>query len=353
MLILLFAAAFVSAVIGSSGGDIDTCAAKSTRVVGDWVAANTKSHWPRCKEWLSDWPSVGSSNKCARKGAGTCRAPTYYFTSDSAADVSSPSLQFEARNCVHNSSHAKTVDLFHGLTARRVIVVGDSISSEFFFQFVCDAAAATLPNMKHLPRPTEQCVQGWLPLQCVEFIGLTKELEICMVSQNRVRRSLSDMTKALSAANWLRADDVAIFNFGMHSHYNATTITIEVGEWLQTVQALSPRPHIIWRETSPQHFETTGGLYNSAPLTTTQGVHIAGSCVTDDNVDNPFNVASNPLVERAGLPVLRIFGVSHNADHVSSLGDHHKTDCTHFHLPGPTLALWVQWALELATTPRP
>jgi hypothetical protein len=123
---------------------------------------------------------------------------------------------------------------------------------------------------------------------------------------------------------------VIMWNWGMHCN-RPGCVTEHVQEmfstfvqWMKTEMAFYDWD-IVWRETEPQHFNTTGGIYVPTGVS-----RVGTACVNQAVLDNFRNEeASAAIVQNVGypIPVISLF------DMLSSRAGFHSDtsgDCTHY-----------------------
>ena len=108
--------------------------------------------------------------------------------------------------------------------------------------------------------------------------------------------------------------DIVVANAGVH-HAHRDGLTLNVESLLKEMgnnTRRGGRPCLLWRETFPQHFNTTTGTF---------GGFFGGRCsdgpqcraITADALKGGrqmFNGVTNPLVSQAGIPIIRVFNAA-------------------------------------------
>lgn len=264
-----------------------------------------------------------------------------------------------------SSSNPPARRLLSLLAGRTLLLLGDSVSEQHFhgtrvdprpwlsllsivsltlriFHPVLAALACSLLT-EHQPSwwPSHAtAAELWKTRSCLPFDG---DVLLCYVSAGKAqeRQALRPWILSARLRLALRPSDVVLINVGLHyanASAAATCFTQLVGPLLGRDANLSSSPPLlIWRETSPQHF--VGGRYPSlapergcVPLAT-------GADCRDCNL---YNEAINPLAQRDGLPILRVWSSA------SAYWNEHLApprDCTHWILPG----VQEQWSQRLSS----
>ena len=137
--------------------------------------------------------------------------------------------------------------------------------------------------------------------------------------------------------------DILLLNFGVHFHSKddyTKPITALVKEYIQNKPSL---PHLIWRETSPQHFDNPNGLFIR------EGKCVAYKNYTRVFLHNFYNRAVDEIFQQynADIPILRIYNstmTEHFAhiDEQDRTDEKHLSDCTHFCQPSGVLNHWIE-----------
>jgi len=137
--------------------------------------------------------------------------------------------------------------------------------------------------------------------------------------------------------------DILLLNFGVHFHSKSAyvvPITALVNEYLENRSKL---PHVIWRETSPQHFKNPDGLFSRE-----------GRCVSYKDYEhfyhsNFYNRAIEEVFQQfnVDIPILRIYNSSKteyfaHIDLQDRTDEKYLSDCTHFCQPSGVLNHWVE-----------
>uniref|UniRef100_A0A7S0IKD2 Uncharacterized protein n=1 Tax=Calcidiscus leptoporus TaxID=127549 RepID=A0A7S0IKD2_9EUKA len=68
-------------------------------------------------------------------------------------------------------------------------------------------------------------------------------------------------------------DDVVVLNFGLHYWTDLSEQMRELLSWWTAERAARRAPRLLWRETSPQHFQGYGGLYSGDQAKWTSARH--------------------------------------------------------------------------------
>ena len=166
--------------------------------------------------------------------------------------------------------------------------------------------------------------------------------------------------------------DVVIMNFGAYWN-QIDTSPEELGSRMLALGVhLEKRrrtnwtmPHIIWRETSPQHFPTWDGTFDPVLHGNAKLINETSPCLTGipwegQQRANRLNAVSNPVMAKLGIPILRSWkpgvdrGIDHadmwrhsNHSHVSWVMtfDSSTYDCSHWCEPSSYLELQVDLLL--------
>ena len=219
------------------------------------------------------------------------------------------------------------------LAGRTLLLLGDSVTEQHFHALACqlfgDASqqpkrtatwyAAT--NAKSELFKTRSCLPfAHDVLLCYVTAGKSNELQMPRpwILSGRLRAAL-------------QPSDIVLVNVGVHfdaASAAATHYQQLVGPLIDKTK--STPPLVIYRESAPQHF--SGGRY---PPTDRNGGCVP--LVTDrldgpsESVSNRYNRLINPIAEKSGTPILRIWSASapYYKEHLGP-----PKDCTHWILPG-------------------
>mmetsp|Transcript_33389 Transcript_33389/g.72861 ORF Transcript_33389/g.72861 Transcript_33389/m.72861 type:complete len:390 (-) Transcript_33389:1733-2902(-) len=250
------------------------------------------------------------------------------------------------------------------LANRTLVFFGDSMSRQFFESTACVLYAKL---SKHFSSP-----KTFIPSRishtriffnkCLRIHGTCR---ICMYTPNGIpfARKGSQFDMVLP---FLSRNDIVVLNFGLwynkgdsddinghHSStatgYGANAITLErhCKRMASIIMASGPNlPTFIWRETSAQHFpfDDTGTYrFGSKKTANSCSDWIISSSEQNFHKANWRNEVCNPIMENAGIPVMRIFNftaLSPASGHIGTSGTFGNwksstgVDCTHFCSPG-------------------
>ena len=247
------------------------------------------------------------------------------------------------------------------LRNRTVVFMGDSTSREHYNAFRC----ALLQGVTDAPVRADIFNKSlrwkdhllWLQyLQCHAFPGCGA---VCMLPAGQLQGGSPDVRFQLarllearlsSARSVLIVANQGLWHVGS-AGYGARTVRklavsadAAVGVW----RALRERNDcLLWRETSPQAFNTPSGAYPGR-VDKYQGWYGRGGCTPHTEVDSPWEPVHD-IFEAAQIRVIRVWNESrvHHSAYISNRTEHalkRGADCTHFCTPG-VYDLWVQLLL--------
>jgi hypothetical protein len=216
------------------------------------------------------------------------------------------------------------------LRNRRLLFAGDSVTSQHFNIVFCSLFSHS-PNTQwyYSAFPGQQTGVTYFPEYNATILFVQDYLETLTDVENILNHYIS-------AGNVTSPEDILVLNFGLHFHTSTTILPyLEelVFEWGE-LQSPFERPILLWRETSPQHFNSSDEP--ELPM----GYHVS---LTKDPFCVPledYNVAykqdfrnrlANHFVGGANIPVMRIYNVTRSQWDVH-MGLHYRnkfTDCTH------------------------
>jgi hypothetical protein len=102
--------------------------------------------------------------------------------------------------------------------------------------------------------------------------------------------------------------DILVINAGVHHNHPNVTLKTNVEAMLQWHQRLDKktRPCVLWRETTPQHFDSVDGTYALANI---HGTSDSESCHALRTVEGKqkFNAFSNKILEGSSIPIIRVW----------------------------------------------
>mmetsp|Transcript_23429 Transcript_23429/g.60880 ORF Transcript_23429/g.60880 Transcript_23429/m.60880 type:complete len:418 (-) Transcript_23429:13-1266(-) len=166
----------------------------------------------------------------------------------------------------------------------------------------------------------------------------------------------------------LRPSDVVLFNTGLHFQPTerrsyARSLRALSSAWAAlasgAAQRGQPAPEAIWRETSPQHFDTPGGEFAFRRVVRSRGYSCSAVARREAEEHNWRNrVAEQELLPR--MPLLRVWNVSLGAPHLHTQfrakpGGETYADCSHYCIsPRGMYFAWTELLLNqlMALLPR-
>ena len=179
-----------------------------------------------------------------------------------------------------------------------------------------------------------------------------------MRDQPWVHHNLGDTLQCMLATNVLRASDVVIANSGLH-HNSLSTLKPNLDSFLDFYHAArSAKMHVLWRETTPQHWPTPSGEYAICDFGSTTRPDVVddkcrgpGVCTSRQYPCAPladsalkaghrqkWNDFTEPFLQASRVPTIRLFDLYagwHYLHEGSFFRDEDTkrvfaVDCTHF-----------------------
>uniref|UniRef100_A0A7S2DAT0 Uncharacterized protein n=1 Tax=Haptolina brevifila TaxID=156173 RepID=A0A7S2DAT0_9EUKA len=224
-----------------------------------------------------------------------------------------------------------------------------------------------------------------LARECVALAAGNHKSELCYISPIGTDKSRTWPSKTAVVATkatlvraasmgWLGRQHILVANLGLH-HANAhyASIVDDFAEAYRQLDAFS-RPQLIWRETSPQHFPTLHGWYESGAVTGTRSRHghpetgavacrpLGASNSTAHEAQavpwseyDWFNNLSSQILEKlakelpGNVSILSVWAesVPRWHEHFGTLGLH-SLDCTHYCMMAGSGVLY-HWAAKLVS----
>jgi len=255
------------------------------------------------------------------------------------------------------------------MSGRVLLFVGDSVHIQFFASFACHFYEQV--SQQIMMRNTLQ----WLSPENIRkrcngarkchyesgCIFFKNDFKLCVCglfsAMPKLHRPL--FHKCIKDMRTENRDVVVYGSVGLH--HTGETVTHQDEIHVQTMaekeaqmvleymRRLPSAPRIIYREVTAQHFSSPGGHFVHSWMTDYNRPNASATCASGLDASemrkyHQWNKFANPIFERAGVPILRVWestSLAWNA-HVG------HGDCTHFCLPGiPDLwsALLADWIL--------
>eukprot|EP01040_Poterioochromonas_malhamensis_P013946 gene13946-15398_t len=303
----------------------------SREILGSWVKGSFYDHLGvfAHERNMSEW----WEHACpAQSRIWTCRQHDANETSGHGYEAYSQ--RFVPNNCALRSFDP--LEFMNMLRNRQLAMIGDSITLQFFTMVVCSLHGAVAADY-HL---------NWTPLTHIFGPDDCPDVVHCHLGGSSVYYPHFNTTITLSLEYLhhpflffhqqlrLTSNDIVLFNRGIHVH-EAKIMHEEVKSFFDEYLKLpeTHQPMLIWRESSPQHFDTPNGHYNKSRL------HFP--CHPYNNFAKAYvkdfrnRVVDQILTYHKHIPIMRVWNVS------SIAGDHHVSlqhridepggyDCTHF-----------------------
>jgi hypothetical protein len=288
-------------------------------IVGEWKG-NHNYQFPGAFEYngsISNCP-LRSSYSCHSSSRGNKVAHQKFFPS----------------NC--ELPEFQPLNFLHSLRNLRLLFCGDSATLQFFTMLVCSLHGVT-PNIEyHLdqkPKYGKVFTSGeegaiYYPLTNTTLIysgSHVKSLYNASHGENPFRDYIR-FGKLFSPL------DIVMLNFGLHFRWQEEFLRMIQNLVEDYNQTLTPftRPIFLWREISPQHFNSSSpaGIYHFAAKET---------CVPHRNFTLAYlgdfrNRLAEQWMNKYSIPIMRINNISSTAsvDQHFGLNAHRLYDCTHF-----------------------
>ncbi|KAL1519786.1 hypothetical protein AB1Y20_023293 [Prymnesium parvum] len=247
--------------------------------------------------------------------------------------------------------------LRHG---NKLILLGDSISLQMWVTLLL-LVSERMPELR-CPDLSQSYRGEWGSdgqLQCARAANF----QLCYAKAGVVpsvgrkgrahRTSAAEVLRALMRDGSVNNQTIVVVNFGLHYEDRRAELVSEAIA-LANVHRSRTAPTIVWRETSPQHFQATHPFSegDSHVPSWWRDEH-ASRCsplAPDDANANKFNEATNPIMTRAGVPLLKVWHATAQdwSTHLSRTTNRESasiTDCTHFCVD--TSGALRSWALGL------
>lgn len=225
---------------------------------------------------------------------------------------------------------------------RRLLMIGDSITSQLWTMIAC-SIHAVVPTEYHITREPSGVVDEGLAFYkeynftfqylCPFYRYHSRPSTLPANDEAEDNNNLDDFLKF---SNISSSFDLVIMNIGLHHHLISTFRPI-VEKYIQQYDKMDPatRPILLWRETSPQHFDWRD---ENLPM----GYHTTPTkdpvCYEYPNYTLAFtqdfrNRLAELFMNRYHIPIMRIYNVTrteNNAHNGLPPGRNKFTDCTHF-----------------------
>lgn len=249
--------------------------------------------------------------------------------------------------------------LLYTLARRTLLFIGDSLSLQFFVSLACQIHAQTPQSVTHhkldwarVPLLRKRCHNErrcHYQYGCIHFKGGSRICH-CFIWELG-RRGLQSCMRKFNVSH---VDPIVYGSIGVHYRENSRfytkgTTPLAKQEADTVLDILKPQTRLIWREVTAQHFAFPGGHFNFPSMADYNKWRPNATCSPDHTLaemqrHHKWNNISVPLMEQAGVPVLRVWLPSSLA-YDAHIG---HGDCTHFCMPGAldhwTIALQI--ALE-------
>jgi hypothetical protein len=191
---------------------------------------------------------------------------------------------------------------------------------------------------RHHKHPTQPADTGHFVSRCVTLVDGTR---ICHLWTTHAEE-LMDILQVIGR----NPREYVVTNFGLHKNSlprNSETLKEQLRRW-SAMCADGDCARLVWRETSPQHFHTPGGLFDEALKNKNQwcAPHMAEHAALADK----YNIENRPVLLRfqsARFHVLPVWAVA------AEKWNFHAADCTHWCMPGmPDLWLRMLYSMMKA-----
>uniref|UniRef100_A0A061RWF3 Uncharacterized protein n=1 Tax=Tetraselmis sp. GSL018 TaxID=582737 RepID=A0A061RWF3_9CHLO len=219
---------------------------------------------------------------------------------------------------------------------REVVMYGDSVAQQFFQTLICQMAQhapVEAPRLEQSPPqgadPPNGTAPGVKSKGCKKRCWRFGSLSVCMV-----RAAFLNIVDGQGVASCLLgagAADVHVLNAGVHVNSDKVMASMmaSLREFVSNAtEAGRPLPHLVWRETTPQHFLAKGGNFVSR-----QHIKKSRGCIPRSRV-NPKVMRQHDYRNRITFEHLRglNFDVLHVWEMLVLRTDLHPSgmDCTHW-----------------------
>jgi hypothetical protein len=229
---------------------------------------------------------------------------------------------------------------------RTILFAGDSLSKQLFTAFICRLEPlVTKDSLEWHPQMhsgvAKRCAQGsshcWFRKGCVELANGFRVCHSEQLEPPRFKRGGHDPSYDFSTAQMLdnvqeynmSTTDVYVFGqmsaHGMVNPLDAYAVTQHLQDHRHEL------PFFIWREPSPQHFDSRGGKFSPGAS--------ASECQRQSLQESEFFgmcVCIKNIMAAAGIPVLDTLSMSIAQwdAHIGFVPSSSKMDCTHWCTPG-------------------
>eukprot|EP01040_Poterioochromonas_malhamensis_P013947 gene13947-15399_t len=304
----------------------------STReILGSWVKGSFYDHQGvfAHERNMSEW----WEHACpAQSRIWTCRQHDANETSGHGYEAYSQ--RFVPSNCALRSFDP--LEFMDMLRNRQLAMIGDSITLQFFTMVVC-SLHGTMTAQYHLTWKDVSYAFGPEVCRGVEHCHLSSSSVFYPDYNTTITIHFEYSSHSLLVYYQqlrLTSNDIVLMNRGLHLG-NPFAMQKQVqnlfNEYLNIPE--SQQPMLIWRESSPQHFDTPNGFYNKSSLYFPCHAYYD---VTKAYVEDFHNrVVDQMFTYYKHVPIMRVWNVS------SIASDHHVSlqhridepggyDCTHF-----------------------
>jgi len=271
------------------------------------------------------------------------------------------------------------VKAMNSIRGRTYLMAGDSMTRQNFLTFACTMQLVEDPNLMKDPelevvKRSMHAAHGKVcPMQnstwCMSFPKYNAAIAYQWVSmvpelqKARMLKTISDFQ--------LGEKDIILLNIGIAYNFlfeNALSrlnnklefpkaearLEGEIRNFMKVVKQpeiyqKGKQPTFIWRETTPQHFDTPQRMYRGAVPTPSQG------CLSVDQLAiqhgaNVYNEIGNAVMAELEIPTIPVFKSLSTSQHLHMSDD--GQDCTHFKLE-PQMWMSGQEAKFLAQSSFP
>lgn len=296
-------------------------------IEGEWTTEGYIAPYDECKEKALGHPRNSQ-----------CNLPTL----QAAAGGASLLKRFHATSCMlppfDATGFARVIG--HGAT---LWFLGDSLMDQQMDSLMCLMHAGGFAI-----EGTVSAAVRLGPVKCkimTDTKGSKRSFRMCRSKRFATRSMLSMLLRFNHNAHHTAHQETVVVNFGLHSD---TTDYGEVRDALRQWSAYQPtrKLRLVWRDTSPQHFNERGGLFNR----TTRNVTLP--CLPIDDLRAafaPYEEVTRMLADFPDVHRLPIWDLT-----APRFDAHNPHECTHFCLPGvPDEWNRLLYALLKAQSPSP
>lgn len=243
---------------------------------------------------------------------------------------------FQASDCTLPAFDA--TDFLQQVAGKTIHFFGDSVTRQHYESLTCHMSQYITEyhvgwqfrngqSKRNCPFSGNEHCQLPMKGTCVE---LQKDTKICFHEEDRAKGLIEDLSKP-----WVqKSGHVFVLNTGAHYFNNTEGYQRDVEALAKIMSDLKAKgKQVIWRETSPEHFDSASGLYPPADWHKDEAY---GCRLRTDAHSNWKNDMANPIIKKAKIPILYVNANARSQWDAHVGNNHRKTfvlDCQHWCLP--------------------